>query len=270
MTRATLKALCAAGFATLILMPLAARADQIIDLTSLGNVSGTFSTDSSGGTVIYSYNFFQTSGTGSIDSFVRLGTNGTTEQGYNTSGGTPLDTKSGMFTHDLALGAMTATGGYYAFTLDINQNGNELLSLDDVQLYAGAGGQTTTTINGDGTLPLGTLLYRMDRTAAVASDNTVLLKFTNGSGAGEMLMFVPTSIFAGYGPTQNIILYSHFGGYMPPTYETNDGFEEWANITLGPPGASTPEPATMVTLATMLGVAGCFAYRWNRGRKVSN
>ena len=42
----------------------------------------------------------QPTGTGVIDPFVRVQADGS-EQGYNTSGGTPFDEKAGIWTHDI-------------------------------------------------------------------------------------------------------------------------------------------------------------------------
>src|SRR5947207_15526960 len=42
----------------------------------------------------------QPTGTGVIEPFVRIQADGT-EQGYNTSGGTPFDEKPGTWTHDI-------------------------------------------------------------------------------------------------------------------------------------------------------------------------
>jgi len=50
----------------------------------------------------------QPTGTGVIQPFLRI-ENTPTEQGYNTSGGTPFDDKAGRWTHDLTLGELQNT-----------------------------------------------------------------------------------------------------------------------------------------------------------------
>src|SRR5690349_8970398 len=83
----------------------------------------------------------QSTGTGVIDSFVRIQNNGT-EQGFNTDGTPQFDTKSGVFTHSLlktdlqafnlntstGVGTADPSGAYFRFLLDLNQLGaNPLL-----------------------------------------------------------------------------------------------------------------------------------------------
>ena len=69
------------------------------------------------------------------------GSNGI-EQGYNTDAGTPWDTKSGLWTHELQVADLVAKqidgAWYYEFLLDINQNkggSNELITLDQVRFH---------------------------------------------------------------------------------------------------------------------------------------
>jgi hypothetical protein len=60
-----------------------------------------------------------------------------------------------------------------------------------------------------------------------------------GSGKGDMLLYVPKSLFTG--PNQYIYLYSLFGANSI----ADDGFEEWAHGIDAP----IPEPATILLLA---------------------
>src|SRR5438477_12916246 len=76
-------------------------------------------------------------GSGNLDPFVRIGTNNTSEQGYNTGGSpVPLDDKPGNFTRALPLSSVPIVVingvAYYTFELDINQlnSSGNLLSLD--------------------------------------------------------------------------------------------------------------------------------------------
>jgi hypothetical protein len=72
-------------------------------------------------------------------------------------------------------------------------------------------------------------------------DNWVLLDYSlnGGSGQGDMLAYIPESLFEGLG--DYIYLYSRFGENSP----TDDGFEEWAH-GVGEP--VIPEPATIFLL----------------------
>src|ERR1051326_1278911 len=60
------------------------------------------------GTAIFQFTQPQPTGTGYIDPFLRVQANGT-EQGYNTSGGTPFDDKAGIWTHNITFGDLQAT-----------------------------------------------------------------------------------------------------------------------------------------------------------------
>src|SRR5262245_55106664 len=182
----------------------------------------------------------QPTGTGVIDPFLRLQHNNL-EQGYNTSG-TPLpfDTSAGIWTHDMRVAdvrGITIEGvAYAAFLLDINEsNGgaNSLLSLDSVQIYTSpVASQTTTNVPS-----LGVLRWDMD----AGGDSTVNLDYSlnHGSGSGDMLLYVPASVFAGAGANDSMYFYSSFGN----PFASDAGFEEWANfgtdpVTLVPgPGA---------------------------------
>jgi hypothetical protein len=210
----------------------AAWGDTVVDLTQ-GGQQGT----------IHGARFenagIRPAGSGVIQSFVRVSTNNTMEQGYNTSG-RPVafnENTTLTFTHDLTLGAIpTVTIGgatYYWFLLDINQNAsNPLLSLDDVRIYTSSqGGQTTTNL-----AALGTSRYQMD--GGAGDDNRVELNYNleAGSGTTDMNMFVPVSFFGGASASTFVYLYSQFGLHNA----NNDGYEEWAVRTVAvplPPGA---------------------------------
>ncbi|MGY4320585.1 MSCRAMM family protein [Bradyrhizobium sp. JR3.5] len=234
-------------------------ATQFIDLTfqdtqtvTSGSVSAIFSTSVT--TV--------GAGTGLLDPFVRLSTNGDTEQGYNTdyNGAALLDNaaKGGTnFVHSLQLANLPIEFhngvGYYRFELDINQlNSSDkiLLSLDALQIWqAGVGdlhdyAPGATPAQGTGAFPAAdnaTLIYNLD----AGGDKFIGLNGSLQSGSGntaDMSFLIPISSFD---PNQAYVyLYSAFG-YQPGTYDysyadtngtthtgtsawtTNDGFEEW-------------------------------------------
>jgi len=202
--------------ALLVALP-SANAGTTLNLTVAGNagiLNGAF----------YQQVNPQPTGTGVIDSFLRIQAAGN-EQGYNTDASPPpLDDKAGIWTHSITLssldifhigsafsptpggntdGTTAGAGDYYRFLLDINQNSggnNNLLSLNSVKIFAGPGLATYS-----GTLAgLGTPLYDMDTTG----DNSVLMDYAlnSGSGSGDMFLYVSTSLFAGRAPTDNVVL----------------------------------------------------------------
>ena len=171
----------------------------------------------------------QPTGTGVIEPFLRV-QNTPTEQGYNTSGGTPFDDKAGIWTHDLTFADLQATevtldgASYFKLLLDVNEPGGKksLISLDQLQLYTSSiGSQTTTDVSS-----LGTLRYSFS-----AGDSVILDASRNhGSGSGDMYVYIPTSDFAGTKPSDFVYLYSLFGN----TDSSEAGFEEWALVNAAP------------------------------------
>ena len=191
---------------------------------------------------IFDYTDGQSTGTGIIDPFLRVQAD-TVEQGYNTSNAAvPFDDKVGIWTHDVTFAQLQATtvtiGGtdYFKLLLDVNESGStaSTISLDQLQFYTSpTGSQNTTTVSS-----LGTLRYTFstgDRVDLDAARNP-------GSGAGDMLAYIPTSVFAGTQSTDFVYLYCHFGD----TYSTSDGFEEWALI------AAIPEASTFFPVIGLL------------------
>src|SRR5262245_31653829 len=88
------------GFALLSVLCTANALADTIDLTTAG-ASGS-RTAALGGLFAVQQITPQTTGTGAIDSFLRVQADGS-EQGYNTSNGNPLDDKGGNFTRALLL-----------------------------------------------------------------------------------------------------------------------------------------------------------------------
>ena len=172
----------------------------------------------------------QPTGTGVIDSFVRLqsqGAKASVEHGFNTDGPLQFDeNKSRQFTHALRLGDVPEVniGGvkYREFLLDINQKSSQpYLSLDELRLYVGDAPDWTNYDLLNGTLAGHAPVYNLDE----GGDHWVKLdvRLNPGSGKGDMLLYVPSSRF-GIDPAAYVYLYSKFGlNYMPSA-----GFEEWA------------------------------------------
>lgn len=260
----------------------------VADLTTVGG-SGTING------AIYKQINPSSTGTGVIDSFVRLDAHGnaTTQQGYNTNVSGVFDNfGTDNYNHAITLGDVPIVniGGtnYRQFLVDINEstgNGGSFISLDDVQIFVGG---TPNSSSEAFTIPdptllahNGTLVYRMD---SPGSDNWVAMDYSlnSGSGSGDMFVYVPDLYFTGFGSTADVTLYSIYGkqGVLPAgnlagvpagDYGVSDGFEEWA--VLKPEGtrvgADAPEPMSLLVWSTLLGTYGaCYAFRRNRRRAV--
>jgi hypothetical protein len=194
----------------------------IVDLTG-SNESGTIK----GAQFVFTSQ--QPTGTGVIKPFLRV-QNTPTEQGYNTSGGTPFDDKAGRWTHDLTIADLQGTEvtlngtSYFKLLLDVNEPGGKksLISLDQLQFYTSSVGSQTTTSVGS----LGTLSYSFN-----AGDGVILDAARNhGSGSGDMYAYIPTSDFSGAKTSDFVYLFAHFGN----TDSSQSGFEEWALVNVAP------------------------------------
>ena len=244
-------------------------ANTIIDLkTGATNVSNTAKI---GGTFIVGETNTQPTGTGYIDSFLRIQQDGS-ERGFNTNAKpVPLDDKSGNFTHSLLLsdiGTITVGGNvYYHFVLDINQNGTNLLSLNQVQIFRGssdpasytlteaaAGSASLISLAGD------TEVFRMNNTGdSNAFEIQMDYSINSGSGSGDIDFLVSKSYIDSHGSGNYITLYSQFGS-PNGAYSSNDGFEEWWNIRSTPctdfttcnPQSEMPEPSSVLLLGSGL------------------
>ena len=212
-----------------LLIATGARA-TVVDL--INGDSGTIT--NSYGTATFEFTQPQPTGTGVIQPFLRVQAD-PSEQGYNTSGGTPFDDKAGPWTHDLTFAdlvttAVTISGqNYFKLLLDINEPGGSksTLSLDQLQFYTSpTGSQTTTNVSS-----LGTLRYSFSPGDQVLMDAAR----NNGSGSGDMYAFIPVSAFAGTASTDFVYMYCAFGN----TNASEGGFEEWTLVVNPIPEAST-------------------------------
>src|SRR5207244_1071596 len=222
--------ICALLIAAAALLTATGARATVVDLIN-GN-SGTIT--NSYGSAIFEFTQPQPTGTGYIKPFLRV-QNDPSEQGYNTSGGTPFDDKAGPWTHDLTFADLVTTAvtingqNYFKLLLDINEPGGAKsnISLDQLQFYTSTqGGLTTTNIS-----LLGTLRYSFSAGDQVLMDASR----NNGSGSGDMFAYIPVSAFAGAKSTDFVYMYCAFGNSDP----SQGGFEEWALVVNPIPEAST-------------------------------
>jgi hypothetical protein len=243
------------AIALFCLVAMPARAATILDLTTAG------STGMIDGAVFNQIDASST-GTGVIDSFVQLGTNADTVQGYNTTVNNVFDNQSSdNFNHALPIADVpivtVGSTTYRQFFLDINQEGGDpLISLNQILLYqSNTANPSDETFDANCELDLGTLIYSLND--GCTTDNRVELNYNlnTGSGSGDVELLIPTSLFQ---PNLTYVyLYSKFG--IPNN--NNDGFEEW--FIMGTPGGpvptpppnpdpAVPEPATLLLLGSGL------------------
>jgi len=220
-------------------------ADFSLDLTTSGS-SGVIND------AIFMEAGLASTGTGVIQSFVRLQANGT-EAGYNTDGALEFDTKSGSFTHSLLLSDVPVVnmGGtdYLEFGLDINENVNSYISLDQIEIYLAATGSQTSYPTG-----WGTPIWQLD--APGTNNNEILLDYTlhAGSGSGDMYAYIPSSLFTG---GDYVYLYSEFGA----SYASDGGFEEWFVKKEADTPPVVPVPGAFVLGSLGLGTVGAVLRR---------
>ena len=204
------------------------------------------------GTAYFQFTQPQPTGTGYIDPFLRVQAS-PTEQGYNTSGGTPFDDKGGPWTHDIKFSDLQSTAislngqTYFVILVDLNEpNGaKSTISLENLQFYTSAtGSQTTENVSS-----LGTLRYSLD---TAGGDNTVLFDAArnHGSGSGDAFIYIPASAFAGTNPNDFVYMYVNFGS---ADVTTAGGFEEF---TLVRNLAPVPEMSALFPIVGLLVAVG--------------
>jgi len=204
------------------------------------------------GTAIFQFTQPQPTGTGYIDPFLRVQAS-PTEQGYNTSGGTPFDDKGGPWTHDIQFSDLQSTTvtvngtSYFKILVDLNEpNGaKSTISLENIQFYTSATGSKTT----ENLASLGTLRYSLD---TAGGDNTVQFDAgrNHGSGSGDAFLYIPTSAFAGTNANDYVYMYVNFGN---ADMTTAGGFEEF---TLVRNLAPVPEMSALFPIVGLIVAVG--------------
>jgi hypothetical protein len=204
------------------------------------------------GTAIFQFTQPQPTGTGYIDPFLRVQAS-PTEQGYNTSGGTPFDDKGGPWTHDIQFSDLQSTTvtvngtSYFNILVDLNEpNGaKSTISLENIQFYTSATGSKTT----ENLASLGTLRYSLD---TAGGDNTVQFDAgrNHGSGSGDAFLYIPTSAFAGTNANDYVYMYVNFGN---ADMTTAGGFEEF---TLVRNLAPVPEMSALFPIVGLIVAVG--------------
>lgn len=221
------------------------RAAATVDLTGGAGSSG------SANGAYFEWVDENSTGTGVIDSFLRIQATGT-ERGYNTDGTLEFDTKE-SHTKALLLSAVPTVEInsvlYREFLLDIGESSagsQPLLSLDTIEIYLTADQYET------GYPALGTKIFDLD--VGPDGDATVIMdaSLNPGNGWGDIFAYIPESFFTDADDDDYVCLYSEFGGLWP----SSSSPEEWAvRLSVAPPPPPPPPPVP-APAAVLLALAG--------------
>ncbi len=190
---------------------------EMIDLTAAGSQGNV------GGARFYQYDPEGSTGSGRIDSFLRIQGSGSGgfESGYNTGGTLEYDTKDADVLRLWDIPLVQVDGvSYYEFLLDVNEPGGNksLISLDELRIHVAALPDLDDS-------QLGTPVFDLDS----GGNRSIILDaglVGSGSGDGDMLMLIRSDLM-GADTSRYVYLYSGFGGV-----KAADGrVEEWAGGT---------------------------------------
>ncbi len=194
-----------------------------------------------GGSFITPYLVSSSAGTGIIQSIVKISSNDTFEQGYNSDFRDVQfdETTAANFNRAITLSQIPIINidgvDYREIDLDLNEdNGgtNPLITLQTLMIFASdtnllTGFDATTQAFPAGTA---TLLFDMD---AAGDVSTLLTDWNSGSGTGDYAFFIPElgvnglPGFDGLAQGSYIYIYSEFGTLNGTGSGVSGGFEEW-------------------------------------------
>ncbi len=203
------------------------------------------------GTLFQTYVPPSSTGTGTINSFLRIQANGF-ESGYNTDG-SPLafDTKAGTFTHSINLISIPVVTidnvQYRQFNIDLNESnsGVDPISLQNFKIYTassptlvGLSPALNTFANGSATLR-----YNLDGGGEVT---VTLTDWNTGSGKGDYAILVPNAAFGSALGSDYVYLYAEMGRKGGSGDSSDGGFEEWFVVSAPSPQISIEKFAVIL------------------------
>jgi hypothetical protein len=170
-------------------------------------------------------------GLGDLNTFLTMSVPGSgVEQGYNTDA-RPVqfnEANEPAKTHSIQLSSLprvTVNGTQYReFVLNANQRNNARnLSVDEARVFLGTTGNLTGYDSLNLTLGGQTAVWDLD----AGENNTILVRsmMNQGNRAGEMVLLVPESSFAGATGDTFVYLYTKMGGTAGAT--ANGGADQW-------------------------------------------
>jgi hypothetical protein len=196
------------------------------------------------GGAFFSTTDIQPTGTGVFDPFLTI-QNTPVEQGYNSSD-LNFDTKRvPQWNHEIQFSQLQVTTlnetQYYGFVVDVNQpNGapKALISLNSLKIFTSSTLQNSTSTDSQGNFngSLGNLVFDL------GSANTLIYSDKqNGSGSGDIDIFIPVTAFADTKPSDYVYMYQRWGN----TDMSLGGYEETALLAGAVP---VPEvaPSSMI------------------------
>ena len=222
------------------------------------NLTTTNSEGTSGGAIFKQNDTNETSGTGSLDPFVRIQSNQLQTQGFNTSLG-PMSqvNTSPNFTRDFQLSSLNdqivniSGTDYYQFILDINEpnsNPEFLLTIQTLEIRTSSTQLDFTNLATDQQKQ--SFLFNNSTGRYSLGGDSILLNanLESGSGRADMLALIPVSFFSTAMQTDWVYLYTTFGWLTntqgwPAGSQQNGNFEEWGTIK---GGVVIPEPSTYI------------------------
>lgn len=193
-----------------------------------------------GGTAMFEGDWNHVGGTGVFSPFMDLqAPKSGVESAYNTDfRPLVLNAHRNNWNYDLRLGDLQwvqkPDGRFFVFALDSNEQGNssDLISVDNIRIYTSA--TDTGSVTDEANLAsLGTLRFALNNPLktgtppAYNADDWIKLASgldnAPGSGTFDLIVYIPTSAFAGAGANDYVWFYDLNGIHN----KAGSGFEEW-------------------------------------------